>query len=304
MDNILLALFPVILLMATGYGFRHYGSLPDTFWKQCGYLTYYFLAPALEIKVLANKEFTGLPWLPLIAAIFAILLTVSAGLVIWQRFMRPIQPDTFTSMFQGGVRFNTFIALVLAAQLYGDDGVAAVAIIAAVMILLINVLCLAVFSGYVGDHGLKLRSFLHELATNPLILGCVIGLGLNFSGIGLQPPFESFFDMAGAAALPIGLLTVGACLQLDRLRGNWEVIWTASVCQLALKPVLAVVIAGLFGLEGLIAACILLCFAVPTAPSAYVLALQKGGDTETMAAIITAQTLLSAMSIPLVLHFA
>jgi predicted permease len=41
--------------------------------------------------------------------------------------------------------------------------------------------------------------------------------------------------------------------------------------------------------------------AVPTATSAYILARQMGGDAELMAAIITAQTLLSMLTLPVVL---
>jgi hypothetical protein len=40
---------------------------------------------------------------------------------------------------------------------------------------------------------------------------------------------------------------------------------------------------------------------MPTASSAYILARQLGGDAPMMAAIITGQTLLSAITIPLML---
>lgn len=214
--------------------------------------------------------------------------------------LRPVQPPTFTSMYQGGVRFNTFIALVLAAQLYGDEGVAAVAVVSAVMILLINVLCIAIFSTYIGSTQVRLKTIGHDLITNPLLVGCLIGLGLNFSGVGIGGSFESFVELVGKTALPMGLMAVGAGLKLDRLRGNWEVVGTASLFQLLLKPLLAAAAVSVCGLQGILAAALLLCFTVPTAPSAYILSIQKGGDSQTMAAIITVQTLLSALSIPLV----
>lgn len=300
MTPVLLALIPVILSIAAGYGFRRYGGIPQGSWQHLSYLTYYLFVPALEIKVLANKPFDDLPWLALITSVAALLLLVTACLLIWQRWLRPVQAPTFTSLYQGGVRFNTFIALVLAAQLYGEEGVAAVAVIAAIMILLINILCIGIFSIYIGSDRIKLQTIAYDLISNPLLVGCLIGLGLNFSGVGLSGPVDLFFQLMGNAALPLGLMAVGAGLQLDRLSGNWEVVCTASLRQLLLKPLLAVIAVGLWGLQGLIATALILCFTVPTAPSAYVLSLQKGGDSQTMAAIITVQTLLSALSIPLI----
>jgi len=44
--------------------------------------------------------------------------------------------------------------------------------------------------------------------------------------------------------------------------------------------------------------------AMPTAVSSFILAKQLGGDTEAMAQIITIQTLLAALSIPLFLLIA
>ena len=45
----------------------------------------------------------------------------------------------------------------------------------------------------------------------------------------------------------------------------------------------------------------LLFFGLPTAPTAYVLTRQLGGDGHLMAGLITLQTLLAAASLPLVL---
>jgi len=46
---------------------------------------------------------------------------------------------------------------------------------------------------------------------------------------------------------------------------------------------------------------LVLFFALPTAPTAYVLTRQLGGDSHLMAGLITLQTLLAALSLPLVL---
>jgi len=302
--DVVAALLPVILAIATGYLLRRYGGIPLQSWQHMSFVLYYLFMPALEIKVLANKPLAQFPVWQLVAAVAAVLVLMSLWVMAWQRWCRPQPAAAFTSFYQGAVRFNTFVALVMADQLFGDAGVAATALIAALIILLVNLLCVLIFVIYLNAEGASAGLFIRESLTNPLILSALAGLALNISGLGLSGPLYAFVELMGSAALPVGLLVVGAALQVDRLRGSWEVIWTASVFQLLLKPVVTVVVAGWLSLEGIYAGALLLCFAVPAPPSAYVLALRKGGDADTMAAIITVQTLLAAITMPLVLFLA
>ena len=53
------------------------------------------------------------------------------------------------------------------------------------------------------------------------------------------------------------------------------------------------------GLSGVTAAVLIIPLITPTSPSSYILARQLGGDTEVMASIITFQTLLAFLVMPL-----
>src|SRR5699024_1149441 len=111
----------------------------------------------------------------------------------------------------------------------------------------------------------------------------------------------AILEITGRAALPLGLMTVGAGLQL-RLR--WHdaaaTAWSA-VFKLATMPLLALAAAGLFGLSTLETQILVLFAALPTATSAYILARQLGGDHTLLATILTVETLLSALTLPVVL---
>ena len=54
-----------------------------------------------------------------------------------------------------------------------------------------------------------------------------------------------------------------------------------------------------FGLSGASLAIVAICSAVPTSSSAYVLARQMGGDAPLLAQIITLQTILAAITMPI-----
>lgn len=222
-------------------------------------------------------------------------------LSLWWFFNRHTDGALFTSVFQGGVRFNTFVALAIAEALFGTKGMLIAAMGAGFMIPLINVLCVSAFTLTVAAAKVSLHSFLLNLVKNPLILGCLIGGALNFSGIGLYAAVDGVLELSGKAALPLGLMAVGAAYRLGNLTHQWLSLTVSSIVQLLCKPVIAWNLASWFTLTGEAAAIAVLLFAVPTAPSAFILSRQLGGDHNAMASIITVQTFLSLLSLPITL---
>ena len=84
------------------------------------------------------------------------------------------------------------------------------------------------------------------------------------------------------------------------LHGHVRPIALSSLIQFGLKPLIAVLLVYYTGLTGIAASVLIVAFMTPTAPSAYILARQLGGDTEAMASIITFQTLLAFLVMPLI----
>jgi predicted permease len=205
---------------------------------------------------------------------------------------------TFTSIFQGGVRFNTYIALAVAQAFFGSAGLTLAAMAAGFMIVLINLLCIAIFAIWGKATHTGIRPFIREILANPLIISCAIGWFLSLSQIGLPGITEEVLEIVGRAALPFGLLAVGAALNIEAIRGHISSIAISSAVQFGMKPMVAALLISTTGLTGVAAGVLVIAFMAPTAPSAYILARQLGGDTETMASIITFQTLLAFLAMP------
>lgn len=292
MNGIAAALVPVLALIVAGYGLRRLRFLPDGAWAGIERLTYFVLFPALLIRTLGGQRLDGAPWPEVMTVVVPTVLTAAAVLLVWRR-LRPATPGpTFTSVFQGGVRFNTYIALAVAQAFYGEAGLAMGALAAGFMIVLINLLCvtsLAVWGTGRGSPGRLLR----DIAGNPLIVACAIGWFLSLSGIGVPGLAADVLEVPGRAALPLGLLAVGAALRPAAVRGHAGHVAISSVVQFAVKPAMAFALVSLTGLAGAAAGAVQIALMSPTAPSAYILAGQLGGDRETMASIITAQTVLA-----------
>ena len=92
-------------------------------------------------------------------------LAVSAGLLLL-RPLTGLSAAGFTSVFQGGIRFNTYIGIACADALYGDAGLVIAAVVLAIMIPLVNLLGHQSWHGSVG----KLLEVYPELDETPWVL--------------------------------------------------------------------------------------------------------------------------------------
>ncbi len=292
------ALGPVFLLIILGAVLNRLNFPGRDYWPGIERLTYYVLFPALLIHRLALTEFVWADLLPLAATLALTLAAVSLLIGLFRRWLAASGPS-LTSVYQGSVRFNTYIGLASAGALFGDAGLALAAVVLGLKIPMVNIGCVLAFALTSEQSRLDWGRILRELATNPLILGCVIGLALNATGLGLPGWTADTLAFLGATALPLGLLAVGVALNLRTLGGDLGAIIKASALKFLLMPGLLWGIAWLLGLDTLTQQVLVLLGCLPTATSAYILARQMGGNAPLMANLITAQSLLAFLVIPI-----
>ncbi|REC95192.1 AEC family transporter [Kushneria indalinina] len=308
MTGIVDALAPLFALIALGAVLGRARFPGGDFWPRLERVIYYLLFPAMLVATLATADVSQVSVLPLAVALLGTMLLL--GAVLWlARTRLALSPPAFTSAFQGVVRFNTYVGVAGAAALYGEPGLTVAAVAIALMVPTANILCVLAFvaSGtIVSDHQgqASVRKSVLALLRNPLILACMVGVALNVSGIGLPGVTEPALELLGQAALPLGLVAVGVALRLSALWRGGRAFWLSSAMKLVVTPLLVAGLAWLVGLHGVELNVALLFAALPTATSAYILARQLGGDAELMAAIITGQTLLAMLAMPLVLQLA
>jgi len=293
------ALGPVFLLILFGALLRRINFPGAEFWPGIERLTYYVAFPALLVHRLALADFSNADFVRFSLVICAALLLTSA--LAW--LLKPLASRNaadFTSMFQGAIRFNTYIGLAVASALFGDPGLVIAAIAVSIMIPLANILSVLCFSLVIDGNSKTLSGVIKGLLSNPLIVACLLGVALNISGVGLGHAWvEGLLARLGAAALPLGLLAVGVALSLGTVKQNWLGIVLASVLKFVVFPALMLGLAMWLELDLLSQQVLLLLACLPTATSGYILSRQLGGNAPLMANIISAQTLLAFAVIPL-----
>ncbi|GEO81372.1 AEC family transporter [Pararhodospirillum oryzae] len=302
MSDTLGAILPVFLVIVLGFVLRRGRWVPDSFWIPAENLTYWVTFPALLVLNLAQADLAGLPWGALMTIEAGAVVVVAAGLVLW-RFggarAAGVSDATFTSAFQGAIRPNTYIGLACAGALFGAPGITLTALCLAVVVPLVNLLSVAALVRWGTGQGGG-RALLRGILTNPLILGCLVGGLMNASGLGAPPVLGPFLQILGSAALPLGLLAVGAGLSAAGLAGAGPAVAASTLAKLVITPALVFAGAAVAGLDPVVRAVAVLYAALPCSASSYVLARRMGGDAPAMAALITAQTLASALTLPVI----
>jgi malonate transporter and related proteins len=295
--ELLLALWPLFTLIVAGYYLRRWAFPNEAFWPGAERLNYFMLFPALLFSSLAKAPLDN-PALPRMALAVMLVLGIAWLALLVVRRVRGWSAGRFGAFSQGILRFNTYLGLAAVGSLFGQEGLTLAAIMLALMVPTVNVL--SVWS-LTAERGVSARSLLLPILKNPLILACLGGALVNFSGLGLPGGTERLLSLLAAASLPLGLLCVGAALKPEQLGGEIPALASNSLLRLLAMPMLAWAVAYGLQLPTMESTVLVLFFALPTAPTAYVLTRQLGGDSQLMAGIITLQTLLAAASLPLLL---
>lgn len=300
---ILLALLPVTVLIAFGLVLKRLpGFRSSEFWSGAEKLAYYCLLPALLFTSVAEVDVAHVPLARLAAALVIPTVIVSVGIVLARRVIARDLP-AFTSVLQGGVRFNTYIGLSLAGSLFGSEGSAVAAIVAAILVPTVNVISSLGFE-FLRTGPTSLLALLRAIVTNPLVLGCVAGAAVNITGLGLPDVAATVLGPLAAASLPIGLLCVGAGLQTFSMRAHARAIVTSTLIKLLVLPGLSLAALSIVDVPTVPALVGLLFQSIATASSGYVMARQLGGDAKLMAALIAGQTVVMLVTLPVVLLIA
>ncbi|MCK1514337.1 AEC family transporter [Bradyrhizobium sp. 190] len=300
MAVVISALLPVFLLIVLGFILKRSLMRLDTQWHGLERLTYYVLFPTLLIQTLVKADLSSVP----VAGVGGALMLSALAMSLLCLALRPvfsrwnIDGPAFTSIFQGATRWQTYVALAVSSNLFGHTGLALASVAMVAIIPLVNVFSVSVLAHYAAPEKQSLRAIVMTVLTNPLIWACVIGLAVNVTHLPLPQVWHDVAEALGRSSLGIGLLVTGAGLQLAGMFRPSLAASIAVLLKLILMPVLGVALALWFGISGSSLVIVAVCSAVPTSSSAYVLARQMGGDAPLLAQIITLQTILAAVTMP------
>jgi predicted permease len=289
-----LLLLPDFLLIVAGFLICRHTALNRTVWDGVERLVYYVLFPALLFVSIVRHPLQPSTAVPIAACGLAI---VGTGIVLAYALRRwpGVDARMHASGAQTAFRFNSYVALALAERLAGAPGLAWTALLVSVCVPVCNLAAVWPLARQGG------QAFGRELARNPLILSTLAGLAFNLAGLSLPDLASTTLSRVGAAALPLGLMAVGAGLQFGALREAPRLAAALLSIRHAVLPLVAIALVLALRLPAAQQAVLVAFASLPTASSAYVLAVRMGGHGAFVASLVTLSTLIAMAGMPLAL---
>ena len=302
MTSAFLAIAPIFLMIGLGTLLKARAGFGDDFWRLIERMTFNGLFPSLLLLKIAQSHVDWSTSLPIAGAIVGgIVLT--ALLMIPLR--RPLGLDApgFVSVFQCGFRSNTYVGIAIVLDILGDPATGPMAVTLLAVAITINVLGVWGHLTFLSEPGRKRgwKGVTLDSAKNPLILACLAGAFFNVTGLGLPPLITPTLELLSRAALPMGLMAVGAGLSLRATRDAGMPVGVSTAFKLAVQPALTYALGLAVGLEGLALVVPVIFAALPTSSTAYVVSRQMGSDARVTAAVVTATHLAAIVSLPVLL---
>jgi hypothetical protein len=289
-----LLLLPDFLLIVCGFLVCRFTALDRTVWNATERLVYWLLFPVLLFTSTIRTPLDlgaslglGLGGIAVVGGGF--------GLTVLLRLAPGVDARRLSSGAQVAFRFNSYVALALAERIGGAAGVASIALLIAVCVPTANLGAVWSLARQGGQNTWR------ELAHNPLIVATLAGLVANLAGLRLPDTAATVLGRIGAAALPLGLMAVGAGLELGGLQKAPRLAAALLSIRHLLLPLVGLGVGLLLALPTGQAQILVAFAALPTASSCYVLAARMGGDGPYVAGLVTASTLLGMASVPLAL---
>lgn len=290
--SIVSLLAPDFLLIALGFGLRRWRQFDDAFWTGLEKSVYFVFFPTLLFKALAQSHIE-------IGSAAALLecglgaTTVGVALSYAARALFRATPIAQASAFQCGFRFNSYVGFALLGRLHAESGIAAMALLQGVMVTIVNVVAVWALARHART------GMASELVRNPLIIATLGGIAYNVSGIALPKIAADTLTLLAQAALPLGLIAVGASIKSAAGPRHAGLVAYLSAVKLLAVPAAAWVISTMLGLSGVYRDAAVLFAALPASPTSFILASRMGGDGALVARILAIQIVAAAATLPM-----
>lgn len=288
-------LAPDFSLILLGFLLCRYTALNRAVWEQAEKLVFFVFFPVLLFHSIVKSPLdlsatSGLIIGGLTLAASGIAMTYVLPYLPW--LGARLDRREHAACAQIGFRFNSFIALAMAERLAGPEGLLLIAVLIGVCVPIFNMAAIWPMARH------SQTNFGRELVRNPFIIATVSGLLANLLGFHIPNWLEPSVSRIGAGSLALGLMAAGAGMRLGSMKEAKALSVAVLLIKHMLLPLVALFLSHALGLSKAQTLVLLAFSALPTAPTAYVLAARMGYNGPLVAGLVTLSTLMGLLSLP------
>eukprot|EP01030_Chromulinospumella_sphaerica_P016460 gene16460-16275_t len=162
MSAILLGVLPVFAMIALGWALKASRFVSEDHWPAIERITYFVFYPGFLMPAVWKADFSVLAAGPLAIGTMGGIAIVALAVLLAKPLLK-LSDASYTSVFQGSLRWNAFVFLPLVAVVYGPEGASLGAMILGALIPAINIICVLVMSRWGEGQGGGVKAALKGL---------------------------------------------------------------------------------------------------------------------------------------------
>lgn len=290
-------ILPVFAVIVTGWAAGYVGYVSRDLSDGLIHFAYNVAMPALLVVTIAQEPARSLlAWRFLVAfgggsLICFVFVSAMVRILGSRGLSGPAMQGWAASMTNTG-----FVALPILQATYGPRAVlpAAIAtVFVAVVMFPAAVVMQELDPGDSRGSGVASAKLARHVILNPMVLSTLIGVAWSALGIRMPGPVGAYLRILADALTSCALFAIGLGLSIQGLRANFERAATLTVVKLVMMPLIVFGLAIALGLEPLYLIAAVICAAVPTAKTVYILAGEYHCEEQLVAATVSMTTLWS-----------
>jgi len=294
-------ILPVFAVIVTGWIVGYTGYLSRALSDALIHFAYNIAMPALLIVTIAQEPGHSLiNWRFLVAFGGGSLLCFILVFGIMSiQVPRSLASRTMYGM-AASMTNTGFVALPVLQAIYGPRAVLPAAIATVfVAVVMFPAAVILLELGQRNAHGSPTAPMVtvRHVVANPMVISTLIGMLLSVLDLRMPGPVTAYFGILADALTPCALFAIGLGLSIDGLRANIGRASLLSLVKLIIMPLIVYGLSMCLGLDPLYTIAAVICAAVPTAKTVYILAGEYRCEEMMVASTVSMTTLASVISL-------
>ncbi len=291
-------LLPVLLVGLAGYVLGKTLTIDS---RTIGRVVFYVFSPLLVFNLMVNSELNLKQAFITVAFTASVIAVMGLLAFLFGKLLQLERPQLLAVILTVAFGNTGNYGLPLVKFAFGDEALAVASIFYVTTTILFNTVGVVIAS--LGHTDLK--SAVLGLLKLPSLYGVILALLVKSMGIQLALPLTRTIEIAANGAIPVMLILLG--LELTRIQWShsWRALGAGVFIKLVFAPIVGLLLAGAFGLQGHERQGNVIEAAMPAAVATTVVATEYRLEPSLVTAIVFLGTILSPLTLtPLLVYLA
>jgi malate permease and related proteins len=291
-------LITIFLLILSGIALRYFRILKKEDASVFLNLVFFITMPALVLANLPsadiNYDYLWLPVIPVIVGLITFLVTLYLS-----RFM-DLERKTLGVFVISSLILNTAFIFPFVVLYFKQEGLSRI-----LFFDVGNVFMIFGFGYYqackFGNHQITNKQLIKRFLTAIPLWAIVLAVVMNYLNLSIKGPLYNFIKITGDLTIPLLLISVG--IFFDPRIIKLKVMFAALFLRMGFGMLTGLLLANLFGLEGLTKAVAILGTSTPVGYNTLIFASIENLDKEFAAALVSTSILIALVYVPFMIFF-